>query len=181
MSLQQLISDAQGNTDTDKLLRVLQKKKEGGQEYPWIVIPNETTISQADLIFDFPLYTAMAFDYPEMSWTVFSTQTYDINTILRTLNEPFVHWKLRRNMMIDLILQAPSSLPIVIACLIADYTEYPPDTLHFSPSLLGADYAICDEGYIGCVKCIHDTNNPVMKWCEINDNDIKTHNDFHKK
>ena len=65
MSLQHLIKDSKGQVDLIKVLIMLNQYQEDPQQCPNLAIPNETSLAKMDLIWDFELYKAITYDYPE--------------------------------------------------------------------------------------------------------------------
>lgn len=168
------LTDRNGQIDDYKVLHLLAN----ADKYEYItvmVIPLDIDWQYINLSCHYEYHEALILDNKEMDWTTFTIDNNDRHTILNEIREPYKKWLNSSREFVNIVWHSTLILIHDIGFLIYNYIHPMPLTITFDEQLLGDSFAICDESYMGCIKCRFWSKNKVKKAVEWTNDDINKH------
>ena len=166
--------------DEAKLGNMLDEMKQNPTTCSRVPLVRSSCVELMKLYVD-PEYTiAVAYDYPFMSFDVFSTNNKERQQILFYIQNRHDKWKvngLQESLKVSQIVEDNLNLylPFGVAFLLYTFVHQEPKQIKFNPVLLRTDIGISDSFLCGCIRCVKEIKNPVWDIYKLTNQQIIDH------
>ena len=177
------VLDRNGVVNPIKVHLMLNELRRNGSSCLRVPLPNDTYPTEKKLYINVEYTQAVAYDYPFMGFDVFSIDNDEKETIFDYIKQRHDIWYEQRFDYCAVLMDCDLSVPFDVGYIIYQYATIEPPQIKFNKQLLGNNFGISDSFLCGCIRCVHNKNNPIWSVYNLTNKDLKEHleSEFHSK